>query len=116
MSKPISERSAGLSDSLSPIFRFLHESSWSRRRGESGICDFSMGNPHEMPLRDLVTAYSRWIEPRNESWYAYKMNETASREVLAGSLRKWRNMPFEAEDIFVTNGAIAALAVVLVSV
>ena len=113
MSKPISERSAGLSDSLSPIFRFLHESSWSRRRGESGICDFSMGNPHEMPLRDLVTAYSRWIEPRNESWYAYKMNETASREVLAGSLRKWRNMPFEAEDIFVTNGAIAALAVVL---
>ena len=113
MSKPISERSAGLSDSLSPIFRFLHESSWSRRRGESGICDFSMGNPHEMPLRDLVTAYSRWIEPRNESWYAYKMNETASREVLAGSLRKWRNMPFEAEDIFVTKGAIAALAVVL---
>jgi aspartate aminotransferase len=113
MPNPVSERSARLFDSLAPIFRFIHESSWSRRRGEPGICDFSMGNPHEMPLEDLVAAYRRWIEPRNEAWYAYKMNETASREVLAGSLRKWRKMPFEAEDIFVTNGAIAALAVVL---
>jgi aspartate aminotransferase len=113
MSKPVSERSARLLNSMSPILRFLNESTWSRRRGEADICDFTLGNPHDMPLPELVNAYSRWIEPRNESWYAYKTNETASREVLAGSLRKWRNMPFETEDIFVTNGAIAALAVVL---
>jgi aspartate aminotransferase len=113
MPKPVSGRSARLLASMSPIFRFINESSWSRRRREPGICDFTMGNPHEMPLPELVTAYSRWIEPRDEHWYAYKMNETASREVLAGSLRQWRNMPFEADDIFVTNGAIAALSVVL---
>jgi aspartate aminotransferase len=112
MQKPVSERSDRLLASMAPIFRFINESTWSRRRGEPGICDFSMGNPHEMPLPDLVAAYSSWIEPRNEHWYAYKMNEPKSREVLAGSLRQWRKMPFEPEDVFVTNGAIAALAVV----
>jgi aspartate aminotransferase len=113
MSTPVSERSVRLLDSMLPIFRFLSESTWSRRRGEAGIGDFTIGNPHDMPSPELVSAYSRWIEPRDKHWYAYKMNETASREVLAGSLRQWRNMPFEMEDIFVTNGAIAALAVVL---
>lgn len=113
MSRPVSERSVRLLDSMSPILRFLSESTWSRRRGETGICDFTIGNPHDMPPPELVSAFSRWIEPRNKNWYAYKMNEAASREVLAGSLRQWRNMPFETEDIFVTNGAIAALAVVL---
>lgn len=113
MSEPVSRRSVRLLDSMAPIFRFLNESTWSRRRGEEGICDFTIGNPHDMPSRELVSTYSRWIEPRNKHWYAYKMNEIASREVLADSLRKWRNMPFEKEDIFVTNGAIAALAVVL---
>jgi aspartate aminotransferase len=113
MSRPVSKRSVRLLDSMSSILRFLNNSTWSRRRGEPGICDFSMGNPHEMPPRELVDAYSRWIEPRNQHWFAYKMNESGPREVVAGSLRQWRNMPFEAEDIFLTNGAIAALAVVL---
>jgi aspartate aminotransferase len=113
MSKPVSERSVRLLDSMSSILRFLNASTWSRRREEPGIYDFSMGNPHEMPPRELVDAYSRWIEPRNKHWYAYKMNETGSRAVVAGSLLQWRNIPFEAEDIFLTNGAIAALAVVL---
>ena len=113
MSKPVSERSVRLLDSMSPILHFLNDSIWSSRRHETGICDFTIGNPHEMPPRELVEAYSRWIEPRNEHWFAYKMNETGPRDVLEGSLRQWRNIPFEAEDIFLTNGAIAALAVVL---
>jgi aspartate aminotransferase len=113
MSEPVSKRSLRLFDSMSPILRFFYESTWSLRRGEEDICDFTIGNPHDMPSRELVSTYSKWIEPRNKHWYAYKMNEAVSREVLADSLRKWRNMPFEKEDIFVTNGAIAALAVVL---
>ena len=113
MSYPLSERSAKLFETMSPIIRFLNDSTWSRRRDEAGVCDFTIGNPHDMPSAELVSAYRRWIEPRNRHWYAYKMNETSSRRVLADSLRQWRNVPYEPEDLFVTNGAIAALAVVL---
>jgi aspartate aminotransferase len=81
--------------------------------GEPGICDFTIGNPHEMPLPAFVEALRRWAVPRDAHWYAYKMNEPASRAVVAKSLRKSRGMAFEPDDIFLTNGATAALGVVL---
>jgi aspartate aminotransferase len=93
--------------------RFFTESAWARRVGETGICDFTIGNPHEMPLPAFVDALRRWAVPRDAHWYAYKMNEPASRAIVAGSLRKRRGIAFEPDDIFLTNGATAALAVVL---
>jgi aspartate aminotransferase len=108
---PVSDRVQRLMKT--PILRFLTSSTWARRFGDEGICDFTIGNPHEMPSPAYVEALRRWVPPRDKHWYAYKTNENDSRAVVAQSLREWRGLPFQAEDIFLTNGAIAALMVVL---
>jgi aspartate aminotransferase len=90
-----------------PVLSFFPESA----SGPAEVCDFLVGNPHEMPLEAYAEALQRWTPPRHELWYAYKRNEPEARAVVAGSLRAWRGMPFEADDIFMTNGAIAALHV-----
>ena len=41
------------------------------------------------------------------------MGEPRSHEVVAATLRERQGLPFEEEDIQVTNGAFAALAICL---
>lgn len=109
----ISQRITGIFDLLSPVYRFLTESDYARRVGDPTIYDFALGNPHEMPVPGFADALGRWTVPLNKDWYAYKDNVPASRTVVASSLREWRGQTFEEEDIFLTNGAFAALSVVL---
>ena len=90
---------------------FINDSPYARLRDEPGVCDFALGNPHEMPLPGLTQAFQRWSVPENKDWFAYKMSETASQELVAHSLRLRLGVPFEAEDIFMTNGAFAAISV-----
>lgn len=100
-------------ETMAPIKRFLDESEWSSRFGDPDICDFTIGNPHDMPLPGYVEALARRLSPENRYWYAYKQNEPSSRSIVADSLCVWRGIPFEKEDIFMTTGATAALHVVL---
>jgi len=79
-------------------------------RGQSDLCDFTFGNPQEMPLPGLVDALERWAVPQDKDWFAYKLSEPSAREVVAASLREWRNLDFEPEDIAITNGGFGALA------
>lgn len=108
-----SRRSADLSAKLQYVYRFFTESTYSRRRNEPGSSDLAVGNPHEMPLPEFVDALRRWSVPQNEAWFGYKDNTFEACRVVADSLQKRRGMPFKPEDIFLTNGAFAALAVVL---
>jgi aspartate aminotransferase len=101
---------------IAPINRFFMESTWMQRAGDPDISDFMLGNPHERPLPDFTTALQKWSRPQNKDWYAYKENEPTSQAIIAGSLRQQRGLPFEAEDIFLTNGAFAALSVTLTTV
>jgi aspartate aminotransferase len=66
-----------------------------------------------MPLAGFTAALQRWVVPQNYEWHAYKTNERGPQEIIAASLRKLRGLPFEEDDIFLTNGAFAALAVTL---
>lgn len=109
----MSQRAAQMLDVLAPVSRFLTASTWARRAGDPTICDFAVGNPHEMPLPGLVSALSRWTTPENHDWYAYKNSEAVPRAVVAASLRERHRLAFDEQDIFLTNGAFAALAVVL---
>ena len=108
----ISERASLLYQIVEPLQQFFFESSWARRFGEPGICDFTIGNPHDTPMTAFTEAMQRWTLPRDKYWYSYKMNEANAREVVAASLTKSHDLPFRPEDIFLTNGSIAALAVV----
>src|SRR5437867_1680417 len=103
-------------DTIAPVIRFFNESSWARRYGDPDVNDFAFGNPQEMPLPGFVEALGKWSVPQNKDWYAYKNNEPASQAVVAAALRERLGLPFEDGDIFLTNGAFAALCVALCTV
>ena len=107
----ISHRTENLFALLSSNYRFFTQSAYARRVGDPNICDFALGNPHEMPLSGFVEALQRWSVPQNKDWFAYKDNTLAARTIAAQSLCERRGLAFEADDIFMTNGAFAALAV-----
>jgi aspartate aminotransferase len=114
MEQPLSKRSQAVLSALTPFIRFATGPMWEKTMGgDAERCDFVFGNPHEMPLAGFTAALQRQIIPQNQEWHAYKLNERASQEIVAASLRELRGLPFEEDDIFLTNGAFAALAVTL---
>jgi len=102
-----------IAGTLQSVYGFFTQSTWSRHREDPNISDFTVGNPHEMPLEAFSAALGRWSVPQNEMWYAYQDNAPAARAVVAASLREQRGQPFEDEDVFLTNGAFAGLAAAL---
>lgn len=97
--------------SMGSLLGFMTDSPYARLRDEPGVCDFALGNPHEMPLEGLSAAFQKWSMPHNKDWFAYKMSEPASQQLVADALLRRLGVPFEAEDIFMTNGAFAAITV-----
>jgi aspartate aminotransferase len=79
----------------------------------SGINDFTFGNPHEMPIQGLVDAIQKWSVPQNNDWFGYKTSEPDAQRVVAESLRETFGMPFEPEDIAMTNGGLAAIVLAM---
>ena len=110
---PVSIRTKVLLDSVSPSIRFFNESIWARRFSDPDVCDFTLGNPHEVALPAYVKALQEQVIPRDKHWYAYKRNEPEARSIVADSLYKSHGLPFTPDDVFMTNGAISALAVVI---
>ena len=109
----VSRRMAAVSEVVAPVWRFFTQSSWTKKVGDPAMCDFTFGNPHEMPLPGFVEALSRWIVPQNKDWYAYKDNEPGRARSSPPPCACGAELPFADEDIFLTNGAFAALAVAL---
>jgi aspartate aminotransferase len=102
---------------MSPFLRFIQDSAWSRRDPhDPRTCDFVFGNPNGMPVPGYVTALQEHLSPRDANWFAYKLSEPDARRTVAASLRQRLGLPFEEEDVFMTNGAFAALSVSLATV
>lgn len=81
-------------------------------QGQGGpeASDFTFGNPHEMPLPGLVSALREGVEPLREDWFAYKASEPEPRAFLADRLALELGLPFQPEDVALTAGAFAAIA------
>jgi aspartate aminotransferase len=109
----VSQRITQVMQRLGPVAHFFTASTYARRVGDPGICDFAVGNPHELALPGFVEALGQYVAPQNNAWFAYKNNEPEARAAVTAALRERRGLPFEVEDVFLTNGAFAALAVVL---
>ncbi|MDN4474381.1 aminotransferase class I/II-fold pyridoxal phosphate-dependent enzyme [Demequina sp. SYSU T00192] len=103
----LSARARAAEDEIGPMAAFLAEVG--RRADEPGIADLTFGNPHEMPLSGLVDALRAGVEPRSEQWFAYKTNEAPAQEAIAAGLRDELDLPFEAADIALTQGAFGAI-------
>lgn len=92
------------------LLRFFTESAWARMDPtDPERADFVAGNPQEFAQPAFVESIQRWAVPQDEHWYAYKFNEPYAQEAAASGLRDRRGIPFEAEDILLTDGAFAAL-------
>jgi aspartate aminotransferase len=114
--RPISTRAQALARATRPFMRFFTESPYARKAGTPGVGDFAVGNPHEFALPGFVEALRQWAVPQDERWFAYKLSEPRSQEIVAASLREWRGIPFEPADIALTNAGFAAIAVGLKAV
>src|SRR4051812_35831941 len=107
----ISKRIQQLLGVFAPVNRFFSDSAFARRAGEPGIHDFAIGNPHELALPEFVSALERQLPPQNNHWYAYPHSLPEAQAAAAQALSQRRGVTFAPEDVLLTNGAFAALAV-----
>ncbi len=99
--------------SIQRVSDFLEKyNDWMRGAGKDH-CDFALGNPQEMPMNEFVSALGAAVTPRDKNWYAYKMNESSSRDIVNSSLFNLTKRRYNSEDIFITNGATGALLVTM---
>ena len=99
--------------SIIPIYEFLAKYEGWIADSNGDYCDFALGNPQTMPLDEFVAALREATTPRDKSWYAYKMNEASSREIVCASLKTLTGFEYPQENIFMTNGATGALLVTM---
>src|SRR5215216_3589757 len=80
-------------------------------QGQSGMLDFTFGDPREMPPEAYVSALRTAVTPQHEGWFAYKEYEPAAQEAAAASLGQLTGLPFAPDDMLLTTGGFAALSV-----
>jgi aspartate aminotransferase len=103
-------------EAMTPIVTFMYESRWAQRKGQSGISDFVLGNPHDPVLPGFTQALQRALPPQNNSWHAYPMSDPHACEVVARSLSAQTGVQFDPADFVMTNGAFTGLSIALQSV
>src|SRR6187431_2534623 len=95
----VSQRITQVMNRLGPVAHFFTASTYARRAGEPGICDFAVGNPHDLALPEFVQALGQYVTPQNTAWFGYKNNEPEARAAVAAALRERRGQTFELDDI-----------------
>ena len=93
------------------VNRFYSSSRYAARRFDPDVCDFTFGNPHELPLPGLVTAIRERAQPLDKNWFAYKSSEEQPQAFLAEHVGRELGLAFEPTDIALTTGAFAAIMV-----
>jgi aspartate aminotransferase len=109
----IRRRALPLIAPLEPLRRFLVDTGYFGASPPQDVADFAFGNPHDMPLEGFVDAYRRHLEPRREDWFAYTMTDPAAASAIARGLADLTCLDWNVDDVFVTTGDFAALAIVL---
>jgi len=107
------QRIGQIFNSVSHVVAAMSNPRYERRMTDPEACDFLVGNPQDMPLAGYVSALHQHTPPQNKDWFGYKMNEDEPRKVLAENLSLTRGVSFRPENIFMTTGAFAGLAVSL---
>ncbi|CAN5806480.1 pyridoxal phosphate-dependent aminotransferase [soil metagenome] len=87
-----------------------HQTDWNERRKGPDACDFITGDPQDGPIPGFVEALQRAAVPQRPDWFGYLHDIPEAVEAVAASLRDWSGVPFEPEDIALTNGGFGALA------
>ena len=81
--------------------------------GDPATANFAVGDPHGMALPAYVGALRRHLEPRDTQWFAYKASEPNARQAVARGLSARTGLEWDPDDVAMTNGGFAAIAVAL---
>ena len=103
----------GMMEYLEPVLTHVSDLALERRATEPGASDFRFGNPQQMPLPEIQQAITKWAEPKDKDWFAYKFNDPQATKVAVDSLRDRVGIEFDQADIALTTGAFGALATTL---
>jgi len=101
-----------LGQSVAPFMSFFG-GPFSQLNRQPGISNFAVGNPQEMPIPAYVEALQRHVVPQDKDWFAYKLSEPASQRTVADMLTSRTGMTWDPDDVAMTNGGFAAIAVAL---
>jgi aspartate aminotransferase len=101
-----------LRDSIRGFIDFF-EGPFSKLNENPDVANFAVGNPLEMPMAEYVDTLRTHLEPRRRNWFAYKVSEPKARIAVARSLTAGTGMEWDPEDVAMTNGGFAALAVAM---
>ena len=105
-------RRTHLADGVFAAVRDFYVSSrYAEHRDDPDTCDFTFGNPQEMPLDGLVSAIRDHAVPQDKNWFAYKTSEQEPQAFLADRVGRELGLSFEPADIALTTGAFAAIMV-----
>ena len=108
---PFARKMAELAQIEMPFFQMQQHPKYVNRRADS--CNFTFGNPHDMPLPGFVAALQKWSTPQDQNWFAYFGGQDHAQAVIARRLHDRSGRPYVAEDVLMTNGAFGALTVAL---
>jgi aspartate aminotransferase len=107
----VSKRTHLADATFAAVRDFYVSSRYAQQRTDPDACDFTFGNPHEMPLGGLVAAIRERAAPQDKNWFAYKTSEPAPQAFLAEHVGRELGLAFEPADIALTAGAFAAIMV-----
>jgi aspartate aminotransferase len=101
-----------LRDAVAPFMRFFN-GPYAALEKDPATANFAVGNPHEFAMPSYVRAVRDSIEPRDKDWFAYKMSEPESQRVVAGTMSRLTGLDWDPDDVQMTNGGFAAIAIAL---
>jgi aspartate aminotransferase len=99
-----------LQASIQPFLDFFN-GPFSRLNENPDAANFAVGNPLEKPMPAYLDVLRANIEPRRRNWFAYQVSDPKARIAVARDLSERTGMAWEPEDVAMTNGGFAALAV-----
>src|SRR5262249_9800779 len=107
----VSKRVHSADAAFAAVRDFYVSSRYAKHRTDPGICDFTFGNPHEIPLAGLVGAIRPAAIRHDKAWFAYTPSEERPQAFVAKCVSKELGLGFEPADIALTAGAFAAIMV-----
>jgi aspartate aminotransferase len=105
-------RSDALRDAVAPFLRFF-TGPYAELEPDPDVANFAVGNPHDIPMQSYVDAVRRHLKPQDKDWFAYKLSEPNSRNVVARTMSETTGLDWDPEDVHMTNGGFAAIAIAL---
>jgi aspartate aminotransferase len=110
----VAERQHRILASIEPFLRGVMEVA--PLMDDPAACDFMAGNPEVPALPGYVETLQKWIEPQHRRWFAYGLPDRTAAQAAATSLSEELDLPFEPDDIVLTRGAHASMALAMAMV